>query len=134
IDDAPRDDLAPQPWLDMIGDAPRPTPRPKRRLSRPRPPIYVAQIGGEEVVLVPIGELALALGRRPGTIRAWERRRILPPAPFSSPSGDYRGRRRMYSPQHIEGTRRIAAETGVLHGKPVDISRTNFPARMRGLY
>jgi hypothetical protein len=40
----------------------------------------------------------------------------------------------MYSPQHVEGTRRIAAETGILHGKPANISRTHFPERVRRLY
>jgi hypothetical protein len=40
----------------------------------------------------------------------------------------------MYSPQHVEGIRRIAAETGILHGKPANISRTHFPERVRRFY
>lgn len=52
--------------------------------------------------LVGIGELAEALGRSPATLRRWERRGVLPRAPYRSASRDPRGERRLYTPGLIE--------------------------------
>ena len=54
-------------------------------------------IGGQEQTVATIGELAAVLQRRPGTIRAWERRGLIPTAPIIiQPGDDPCTRRRLY--------------------------------------
>jgi hypothetical protein len=91
----------------------------------------VASTRGE---LVRVAELALALNRKSRTIRQWESLGHLPQAPYRSESYDPRGERRLYSPEHVEGIVRIAAEEGILYGKPANIRKTAFAQRVRRLY
>jgi hypothetical protein len=96
--------------------------------------VRCAEVGGKLVELRTVTDLAAALNRRPGTIRMWERLGILPPAPYWATSGDRRGVRRLYRPEHIEGVVRIAAQEHVLKGKVADFSRTRFSERTHTLY
>ncbi len=102
---APRSDIKAQP----------------RRLPR-RP---VVRLDGQLVTLVPIGDLAVAMGRSVGHVRLLEQKGILPPP---------RARRRVRAPGHagwrwydlrfVEAVARIAAEEGVSSRRAVaDLTR-----------
>jgi hypothetical protein len=99
-----------------------------------KPRKYV--VGGVETEFFTVGDLATALGRRPVTIRKWEREGIIPKSTYQSTGkdGDVRGRRRLYTRAQVEGMVRIAHEEGVLvsHQKP--IKGTQFTARVIDLF
>lgn len=84
-------------------------------------------VDGGLVQFYTIGQLGQVLGRKAVTMRTWERTRVLPKATFQAPnpSGDLRGRRRLYSRAQVEGLLRIAVEEGILgeEGKPVGSTR-----------
>jgi hypothetical protein len=71
---------------------------------------------GRDVEFFMIGQLAFALGRRPGTLRKWESQGILPTSGYTTDSKDPRGKRRLYTRRQCEGIIRIAVETGILDG------------------
>jgi hypothetical protein len=72
-------------------------------------------VNGKEQEFFSIGQLGKALGNRsPVTIRKWERDGILPKSPYTKPSQDPRGRRRMYTRAMVEGLIEIAKQEGVL--------------------
>lgn len=82
-----------------------------------------------------IGSLALALGRKSGTVRKWEREGVIPKATFRAPSGDPRGVRRLYSRDQIEGIVRIAYEEGLMNPLvQVTIASTAFTPRVIELF
>ena len=88
-------------------------------------------IGGREIELFGISELADALNRKPVTIRKWEREGHIPNATYTKPgiNKDPRGRRRLYSRAQIEALVKIAQEEGILHDLHKQISKTNFQAK-----
>ncbi len=77
--------------------------------------VYV--VNGLDVEFYTIGQLAAALGRKPGTLRKWESQGILPTSGYLKPSDDPRGRRRLYSRDQCLGIIRIATDTGLLYGQ-----------------
>lgn len=83
-----------------------------------------------------IGNLAAALGRKAGTLRAWERKGILPEAIFQSAGagGDLRGRRRYYSREQVAGIVQIAQEEGLLSAQPKPFEQTRFTDRVVALF
>uniref|UniRef100_A0AAU3I9L1 HTH merR-type domain-containing protein n=1 Tax=Streptomyces sp. NBC_01393 TaxID=2903851 RepID=A0AAU3I9L1_9ACTN len=99
-----------------------------------KPRTYV--VSGVSTEFFTVGDLAAALGRRPVTIRKWERDGIIPKSTYQSPGkdGDVRGRRRLYTRPQVEGMVRIAYEEGVLvsHQKP--IKGTAFTERVIALF
>jgi len=82
-------------------------------------------LAGKETSFYTIGELAGLLNRKPVTVRKWEADGIIPKATFIAPSGDKRGKRRLYTEEQILGLVNIAREEGILetnafgHWKPV---------------
>jgi len=93
-------------------------------------------VGGVRTEFFSIGHLAKALGdRKPGTIRKWEQEGIIPKSPYTKPSDDPRGRRRMYTRVMVEGMVTIAKEEGVLFPhKGVKLSETQFSPRVLSLF
>lgn len=93
-------------------------------------------VNGSEKEFFTVGQLASALGRRPVTIRMWEREGIIPKATFQikAKNDDPRGRRRLYSRAQVEGLVKIAMEEGVLitHLRP--LSETRFTERAIALF
>lgn len=88
----------PRDLFDLLGDLPDwpgSTP-PKNRSTSPKRPKgeeelngakgKVYRISGEDVEMFTVGELARALGRKPGTIRMWESRGWIPRAKFRTPA------------------------------------------------
>lgn len=87
-------------------------------------------IGGREVELFSIGQLATALNRKPATIRKWEQDGTIPKATFTKPGADHKhGRRRLYSRAQIEALVRIAQEEGILTHTSRQITKTQFKAK-----
>jgi len=96
---------------------------------------------GEDISLYTIGQLALALNRKAGTIRMWEREGIIPVALWSRAIRDDgkdvvdpRGTRRYYSTKQVIGMRRIADEEGILAHTARPIRSTNFIVRVQQLF
>lgn len=89
-------------------------------------------IGGREVELFTISQLAYYLNRKPVTIRKWEQDGVIPKATFVKPGAnqDPRGRRRLYSRAQVEALVRIAGEEGILHDLHKQVSRTQFKAKV----
>jgi hypothetical protein len=85
-------------------------------------------IGGREVELFTISQLAALLNRRPVTIRKWESEGHIPRATYAKPgkNKDVRGRRRLYSREQVEALVSIAEEEKILHDLHKQISRTKF--------
>lgn len=83
-----------------------------------------------------IGDLARALGRRPVTIRKWERDGVIPQAQYQIPGrdNDPRGRRRLYTRKQVEGMVRVAAEEGLFRNTTKPIAATQFAERVRRLF
>ncbi len=97
-------------------------------------PTYIEGRGGVKHEFFAIGALALALGRRPVTIRKWIENGVLPKARFVTDSVmPSRGSRRLWTRTQIEGIARIAREEGL-----IDTSRhvggTEFTVRVKELW
>lgn len=75
----------------------------------------VFSVGGKNIELFGIGQLASALNRRSVTIRKWETEGFIPVATYSLSGADHRGRRRLYSKEQIMGLRRLAADEDLLY-------------------
>lgn len=88
-------------------------------------------IGGREVELFSIGQLAAALNRAPATIRKWEQDGVIPKATYTKPGANQspNGRRRLYSREQIEALVRIAQEEGILLDLHRQITKTQFKAK-----
>jgi MerR HTH family regulatory protein len=91
-------------------------------------------INGVEKEFFTVGHLAQALGRRPGTIRNWEREGIIPKATFQVNSESPNGRRRLYSREQVEGLVKLAQEEGILIRRQSPIGDTKFTARAIELF
>lgn len=63
---------------------------------------------GRDTEFFTIGQVARAIGRRAGTLRAWEAKGVLPTSGYTKPSDDPRGRRRLYTRPQAEGIIRLA--------------------------
>ena len=92
----------------------------------------VFTIGGREVELFTIGQVARILNREPVTLRKWERLGTIPKATFVKPGAnkDPRGRRRLYSRPQAEALLRIAMEEKILYNPNVQISKTQFTPKV----
>ncbi|WP_030661031.1 hypothetical protein [Streptomyces rimosus] len=111
------------------------TPEPEPEVTwDAKPRIY--RLGGELKEFFSIGHLALALNRRPVTIRKWERLGIIPAPTFVVRGKSPRGDRRLYTRAQVEGMIRIATEENILHheGEGIHISTTNFSTRVVALF
>jgi len=91
-------------------------------------------VGGVEKEFFAIGHLAQALGRRPGTIRLWEREGVIPKATYQVNSESPNGRRRLYSREQVEGLVKLAQEEGILVSRQRPIGETDFTARSIELF
>lgn len=96
------------------------------------PPGKTFTIGGKEIELFTIGQVAEVLNRKPGTVRKWEQLGTIPKATFVKPGAnqDPRGRRRLYSREQVEALQRIAMETQVLFNQNLQISKTEFTPKV----
>lgn len=103
---------------------------PERWDARPR----ILKIGGVDREFFTIGHLAKALGRKPVTIRGWERAGVIPKPTFRKPSEDPRGTRRLYTRAQVEGILRIADEEGLMRGDFRPIGDTDFTRRVIALF
>jgi hypothetical protein len=97
-----------------------------------KPRKYVTN--GVEREFFTIGHLAAALGRRPVTIRLWEREGIIPKATYQINSESKNGRRRLYTREQVEGLVKLAVEEGILITHQRAISETQFTARAIALF
>jgi hypothetical protein len=97
---------------------------------------FIFLVDGKEREFFAIGQLGKALGNRSAvTLRKWERDGILPKSPYTKPSSDPRGRRRMYTRDMVEGLVIIAREEKVLWpDKGRRLSETNFQTRALSLF
>jgi hypothetical protein len=89
---------------------------------------------GVEREFFTIGHLAAALGRRPVTLRLWEREGIIPKATYQINSESKNGRRRLYTREQVEGLVKLAVEEGILIAHQRAISETRFTARSIALF
>lgn len=93
-------------------------------------PIWI-EVGDERREFFAIGALALALGRRPVTIRKWIENGVLPKARWVTHSDvPDRGSRRLWTREQIEGIARIAREEGLI-GTNRHVGGTQFTARVK---
>jgi len=92
------------------------------------------QVNGVEIEFFTIGHLALALGRRPVTLRLWEREGIIPKATYQINSESKNGRRRLYTREQVEGLVKLAVEEGILISHQRAIGGTQFTARSIELF
>lgn len=74
----------------------------------------VLKVKGQTVEFFTIGMLALALGRRPSTLREWEAKGVIPKAKFRTASTDPQKQKRLYTRGQVEGMVKIAQEEGLL--------------------
>ena len=80
---------------------------------------------GEETEFFNLGHLAAALGKKPVSVRLWERKGYLPAAPFRLPGyvnnqGKEVPGRRLYSRELIDIAVEEFRERGLLHKRRVD--------------
>lgn len=71
-------------------------------------------VRGREVEFFTIGQVARAINRKAGTLRAWEDKGILPESGYVKRGKDPRGDRRLYSRDQAEGIVRLAKACGVM--------------------
>jgi hypothetical protein len=134
-------------WSEYFSDEETPFPSPNPKLRHPNRRTnpaeeIVSTIGDPKVFLVEggekefftVGQLAMALGRKAVTIRAWEANGVIPIATYSAPSDDPRGRRRLYSREQVEGIVQIAGEEGILEETWKPIGATRFKQRVLQLF
>ena len=69
---------------------------------------------GQRVEFFTIGQVARAIGRKSGTLRAWEDRAVIPESGYVKRGKDVRGDRRLYTRAQAEGLIRLAKECGVM--------------------
>jgi hypothetical protein len=88
-------------------------------------------IGGKDIELFTISQVAFFLNRKPVTIRKWEQEGTIPKATFVKPgaNSDPRGRRRLYSRAQIEALIQVAHEEGILTDLHRQISKTQFKVK-----
>lgn len=74
----------------------------------------IMTVRGREVEFFTIGQVARAINRKAGTLRAWEDKGILPESGYVKRGKDPRGDRRLYSRDQAEGIIRLAKACGVM--------------------
>lgn len=91
---------------------------------------------GRDYDLFPIGALVAAVGRKPDTVRQWEKDGIIPAAQIRTDSHDVRGTRRLYTRAQILAIHRITQEEGVFepHARRNWVSETRFVERVRAVF
>jgi hypothetical protein len=91
---------------------------------------------GVDTEFFTVGHLALAMNRKPLTIRQWERKGIIPKSTYqrAGRNGSQHGRRRLYTREQIEGMIQIAGEEGLLTNDRREIASTNFKPRVLALF
>lgn len=94
---------------------------------------YAIEEGGDPVEFWTVGALALALNRKPVTIRLWERKGIIPRPNFRTPADGAIAGKRLYTREQVEGLARIAEEEGLLYAQ-VSPSKTKFTERAVELF
>ena len=104
----------------------KPAPRPSQVVDWERWVQYKA-VGGRRIELFPIGALAAALRRKPGSIRLWTRKGFLPKAPYRLPGyeradGTVMPGRRFYTRPMIESVVALFKERGLLQKDRVEWS------------
>lgn len=109
-------------------------PKPPERPSEIGDPFRLVRYRNRVIEGYTLGQLARMLGRKPVTIRRWESEGVIPAAPFELPGADVRGKRRLYSREHMEGILEIATEEGVLGNTACKISETDFTKRLITLF
>lgn len=72
------------------------------------------KVKGESKEFFTVGMLAVALGRRPSTIREWEAHGIIPKARYRTAASDPAKQKRLYTRRQVEGMVRIALEEGLM--------------------
>jgi hypothetical protein len=123
-------------------------PGSKRKIDRTAPkPSKATQVGwdakprtykinGVDTEFFTVGHLAMAMNRKPLTIRQWERKGIIPKSTYqrAGRNGSQHGRRRLYTRPQIEGMIQIADEEGLLTNDRREIASTNFKVRVLALF
>lgn len=71
-------------------------------------------LAGRRVEFFTIGQVARAIGRKSGTLRAWEDRGILPESGYVKRGKDPRGDRRLYTRAQAEVIVRLAKACGIM--------------------
>ena len=91
---------------------------------------------GVDTEFFTVGHLALAMNRKPLTIRQWERKGIIPKSTYqrAGANGSQHGRRRLYTRAQIEGMIKIAGEEGLLSNDRREIASTDFKPRVLTLF
>jgi hypothetical protein len=99
-----------------------------------KPRVY--KVNGEDVQFFTVGHLAVAMNRKPLTIRQWERKGIIPKSTYQRQGreGSQHGRRRLYTRAQIEGMIRIAHDEGLLSNDRREIAKTQFTVRVIELF
>jgi hypothetical protein len=122
--DAPPEPLPVDEWLDQLA-------------ADQRPPL-VYSLDCKDVQFFERGALAAVLQRKPGTLRLWEQKGILPEPQFRKdrPANkhDRQGIRYLWTRDQVRGIYQIALEEGLLSGEPVFITRTRFTERVVELF
>lgn len=94
-------------------------------------------VNGRDVEFFYVGDLAVMLNRKAGTIRGWETDGILPTSGYVKPGKDRNphGRRRLWTRAQLEGIWEIARDEGVLYpSSRVSVADTEFTARVKALF
>lgn len=99
-----------------------------------KPRVY--KKNGVDTEFFTIGHLAIAMNRKPLTIRQWERKGIIPKSTYqrAGRNGSQHGRRRLYTRAQIEGMIKIAHEEGLLSNDRREIATTDFKPRVLALF
>ena len=99
-----------------------------------KPRVY--KKNGVDTEFFTVGHLALAMNRKPLTIRQWERKGIIPKSTYqrAGRNGSQHGRRRLYTRAQIEGMIHIAGEEGLLTNDRREIASTEFKSRVLSLF
>lgn len=99
-----------------------------------KPRIY--KVNGQDTEFFTVGHLAIAMNRKPLTIRQWERKGIIPKSTYqrAGRNGSQHGRRRLYTRPQIEGMIKIAGEEGLLTNDRREIASTKFKDRVLVLF
>ena len=112
-----------------VAAAPAPAPADEADRWDARP-IWI-EVDGARCEFFPIGALALALHRRPVTIRKWIENGVLPKARWVTDSVmPSRGSRRLWTRRQIEGIARIAREEGLIDSSR-HVGGTEFTVRVK---
>lgn len=96
----------------------------------------VYKVNGVDREFFTVGHLAVAMNRKPLTIRQWERKGTIPKSTYQRQGKDNspHGRRRLYTRAQVEGMIKIAEEEGLLSNDRREIAKTKFTQRVLVLF